>query len=156
MNAKTPLFIASILGLTMLGAAAAADLTLDQCPAPVKEAILSHTQGGKLDDIKSVTANGRTLYVAEIDLSPTKDKKLHITADGTVVKVREEIDLASAPAAVQSAAKALVPTGGRIDDVDREVADGKTTYLVEISRTNANDIKAVLAEDGTVLSQYGE
>ena len=81
---------------------------------------------------------------------------VHITADGSVVKSREDISLNQAPAAVKSAASALVPTGGRIDDVEREVSVSRTTYVVEIDVKNGADIKAVFAEDGTLLSKRAD
>ncbi len=157
MKTKTPLLLVTMLSSVLLGAgsAFARDMTLNDCPVPVQEAVRAHSQGGRFDEVKTVTVNGRTLYVVEIDLSANRDLKLHITSDGTVVKSREEITLAQLPAAVRTAVQGMVPAGATIDDIDKEVSEGKTTYLVEIDRPNSNDLKIVFAEDGTVLSQYG-
>lgn len=156
MKAKTPLLLVALLGTLFIGSAAAADIALAACPAPVQATIRNSDQGGRLDDIKSVTVNGRTLYVVEFDLAGNRDLKLHITSDGTIVKSREELTMAQLPAAVRLAAEKMVPAGGKVDDIDKEVADGRTTYLVEIDRPNTNDLKIVFSEDGSVISQRGE
>jgi uncharacterized membrane protein YkoI len=158
-KSKTTLLLAALLGTVFLGAAQAADpneVALASCPAPVQAAIESHKQGGKLDEIKLINVEGRQLYVVDLDLAGKRDLKLHVTADGAVVKTREDVSLAQAPVAVKTAAEKLVPTGGHIEDVEKEVANGKTTYVVEIDVKNGTDIKAVFAEDGSVLSQRAD
>ena len=51
-----------------------------------------------------------------------------------MIKTREDAALSDAPDAVQDAVKKLVPAGGKVDDVDKEIAAGKVTYHVEIDR----------------------
>lgn len=157
-TSKVALLLATLMGTVFLGAAQADpnEVPLNSCPAPVQAAIASHKQGGKLDEIKLINVEGRQLYVADLDLAGKRDLKLHITADGTVVKSREDVSLAQAPVAVKAAAEKLVPTGGHIEDVEKEVSGSKTTYVVDIDVKNGTDIKAVIAEDGTVISQRAD
>jgi uncharacterized membrane protein YkoI len=157
-KSKTAILLAALMGTVFLGAAQADtnEVPLNSCPAAVQAAIESHKQGGKLDEIKLLTVEGRQLYVVDLDLAGQRDLKLHVTADGSVVKSREDISLSQAPPAVKSAAETLVPTGGRIEDVEKEVADGKTTYVVDIDVKNGADIKAVFAEDGTLISKRAD
>jgi hypothetical protein len=98
-----------------------------------------------------ITIEGRALYVAEVDLKGDKDLKLHVGSDGKLIKTREDAALSDAPDAVQDAVKKLVPAGGKVDDVDKEIATGKVTYDVEIDRPNAADLDVVVADDGTVI-----
>ncbi len=156
MKAKTPFFLAALFATVLTGTAAAAEITLAQCPAPVQETIKSNSQNGKLDEIKTVTVSGRTLYVVEFDLAAGRDLKLHISSDGTLVKSREDIALAQLPEAVRTAAQGMVPAGGKIDDVEMEVASGRTTYHIEIDRPNTNDLKVVFSPDGAVVSQRAD
>jgi hypothetical protein len=148
----------AILGALLLGTARADqhDLTLAACPAAVQAVITSHQKSGKLEDIKSVTTEGRKLYLADFELSGQQDLKLYIAEDGTIVTTREDLAMAKAPVAVKAAAERLVPAGGRVEDLEKDVTDGKTTYRVEIDAKDGKDIKAVLAEDGTVISQKTE
>lgn len=157
-KSRTALLLTTLLGTVFLGAARADhnEVPLSSCPAPVQAAIESHKQGGKLDEIKLINVEGRRLYVVDLDLSGKRDLKLHITADGAVVKTREDVSLTQAPVAVKTTADGLVPTGGRIDDVEKEISNGKTTYVVDIDVKNGNDIKAVIAEDGTLISQRAD
>ncbi|QIF03080.1 hypothetical protein [Roseimicrobium sp. ORNL1] len=157
-KAKTALLLTTLMGTVFLGVAQADtnEVPLNSCPAPVQAAIESNKQGGKLNEIKLLTVEGRQLYVVDLDLAGKRDLKLHVTADGSVVKSREDVSLSQAPVAVKSAAEALVPTGGHIEDVEKEVSGGKTTYVVEIDVKNGADIKAVFAEDGTVISKRAD
>ncbi|QIF03084.1 hypothetical protein [Roseimicrobium sp. ORNL1] len=150
--------IPALLGVVLLGTAKAdpRELTLASCPAAVQAVITSHQTAGKLGEIKTVSTEGRTLYLAEFELAGGHDLKLYIAEDGSIVTTREDLAMAKAPAAVKASAERLVPSGGRVEDVEKEITDGKTTYLVEIDVPNGKDIKAVLAEDGTVISQKTE
>ncbi|RBP45925.1 putative membrane protein YkoI [Roseimicrobium gellanilyticum] len=129
------------------------EVTLTSCPAAVQAVITSHQKSGRLEEIKTITSEGRKLYLADFELAGRQDLKLYIAEDGSVVTTREDLALAKAPAVVKAAAERLVPAGGKVEDVEKDVTNGKTTYLVEIDVANGKDIKAVLAEDGTVISQ---
>lgn len=147
--------VPSILGVLLLGTARADrdSLTLTACPAAVQAVITSHQTSGRLEEIKQVTTEGRKLYLADFELPGQQDLKLYIAEDGSIVTTREDLAMAKAPAAVKAAAERLVPAGGRVDDLEKEITNGKTTYLVEIDTKDGKDIKAVLAEDGTIISQ---
>lgn len=147
-----------LLGTVLLGTAKADknELTLTACPAAVQSVITSHQKTGKLEEIKTVSTEGRTLYLADFELAGGQDLKLYIAENGSIVTTREDLAMAKAPAAVKAAAERLVPAGGRVEDLEKDVTDGKTTYRVEIDAKDGKDIKAVLAEDGTVISQKTE
>lgn len=131
-------------------------INLKDCPAPVQQTVQANNRGGALDEIEVVTIENRSLYVADYDLPNDQSLKVHVDGDGKLLKTSEDVDVAELPAAVGAAAQKLVPAGGKLSDVDKEVADGKTTYLVEIDRPDASDLEVVLAEDGAVVSQKEE
>ena len=147
------LIVTAILNATI---ARADEIALSACPALVQETIRKELKGGTLDEVKLLSIEGRSLYIAEVELTGDRDLRIHVGNDGRLLKTREEITLPEAPAAVQEAVKRLQPAGSRIDDVDREVADGKTTYRIEIDRPQARDINLHLTEDGAVISQSEE
>ena len=134
----------------------AKEMKLEECPAIVQETIRANARDGKIEEVDFLAIEDRTLYVAEINLAGGKDLKVHVTGDGKLAKTSEDAVLTEAPSAVQEAAKKLVPEGGKIDDVDKEVAAGKTTYEVDIDRPKAADLKVVLAEDGSIVRQTEE
>ena len=119
------------------------DIKLERCPAAVQDTIRANARDGRIDDINAITIEDRALYVVEVDLKDDKDLKLHVGSDGKLIKTREDAALSDAPDAVQDAVKKLVPAGGKVDDVDKEIAAGKVTYHVEIDRPNAADLDAV-------------
>jgi len=153
MNTKTAL--AALLASASL-TAYAGDIDLKSCPAAVQQTIQANSRDGKLDEIDVIKIEDRTLYVADVDLPGDKDLKIHVSGEGKLLKTREDVAASELPPAVAGAVDKLAAAGGRLDDVDKEVADGKTTYHVEIDRSGSADLKAVVAEDGAVLSQAEE
>ena len=122
------------------------ELDLEQCPQIVQDTIHANARGGDIDDVNSITLEGRTLYVVEVDLPGKKDLKLFVWGDGKLIKTQEEVTVEETPSAVLGTAVKLVPEGGTLGDIDKEVADGKVTYFVEIDRPKAPDLHVVLAE----------
>ena len=151
MNARHLLLTVSLLGAAGLTNATAKDLPIASCPAPVQETIRAQTGSGKLDDIKLITAGGAQEYVVDIDVPGDRDRKLHISPAGALLKVRENIPLTEAPAAVQEAAKKLVPTGGRVDDVRKTTAGTDISFEVEIDRPNP-DVWRGLSKNHVIFS----
>lgn len=129
------------------------DLKLENCPPAVQETIRANARDGKVDDVDTVTIEGKTLYVAEVNLANGKDLDVHVGSDGKLIKTTEDIQLSETPAAVQEAVKKLEAEGGRLDDIDKNVANGKITYEVDIDRSNAPDLDIVLDESGSVISR---
>ncbi len=137
----------------------ARDITFAQCPGAVQEAVRTQLNGGRADDVDLVTVNGLTMYVVDIEFPPSKrERKLYLNESGTILKTREDVALSDVPAPVKDAARELAGAHGKIDDVDRETADGKVTYRVDIDREDVHggDLKAVFGEDGKMLSQSAD
>lgn len=156
MRCKLPLSLLSISVLTLLSplASQAKELTLAQCPPVVQSAIQSSGQGGTLEEIKLVERDGSTLYVAELGLGEKRDLKIHIAADGTIVKSRQEIDFKNAPAPVRRTVLGLMPAGSVVRDCDMETAAGATTYTVEFTISSTRERKLTMQSDGQVLSEH--
>lgn len=143
--------------LAAASVALADEIRLDACPPAVQQVIQANLRDGKLDEIEAHRVDDRTLYVAKIDLPGDRDLDVHVSGDGRLLKTNEDVPESEVPAAVAGAIKNLTTTtGGRLEDVEREVADGKTTYHAEIDRPNAADLEVVFAEDGALISQTEE
>ncbi len=129
------------------------DISLNQCPPAIQDAIQKNLRGGKLDDIEKKHYGDRSIYVADIDLpgrDDDNDLELHIAEDGSLLKVIEDIDLKDTPPAVRDALRSF---GGKVDDIDRVEADGQVTYHAEIDREKDHDLDAVVAADGKVIRE---
>lgn len=131
----------------------AGDVKLETLPAAVQETIRSNARGATVSDIDVLVVDGRTLYVSEVDLPGDKDLDIHVSAEGKLLKTSEDVELSEVPAPVREGIKKLEAGGGTVEDIDKEVADGKTTYHLDLDRTNAPDLDVILAEDGSVISQ---
>ena len=153
MKSPKTLIVLGVLG-TAFWLRADDDLELEECPTNVQETIQANARGGTVEEVSSITIDDLTLYWAEVDLPGRKgDLKILVGSDGKLIKTREEIALIDTPRAVWETAEKLVPDGGELDDVDKEVTDGKATYSVQIDRPKAQDLDVLIAEDGTLISQ---
>lgn len=154
MKAMNTSFILAVAASVFASASVfAKDLVLTDCPPAVQETIKNNSRDGKVDYIKSMNVEGRALFIAAVDLANDADLKIHVSNDGKLLKTREDLRFTDVPAAVQEAARKLIPAGGKIDEVDKEVADGKATFEIEITRPNAPELEVVFAADGAIISQ---
>jgi hypothetical protein len=153
MKSPESLIVLAVLG-TAFSLCADDEIELEQCPANVQETIRANVRDGKVDEVKSITIDDRSLYLADIDLPGRNDDlKVFVGSDGKLIKTHEQIALVDTPNPVRATAENLVPDGGKLDDIDKEVADGKVTYSVEIDRPKAADLHVLIGEDGTLVSQ---
>lgn len=135
-----------------LGPAASADneIRLDECPPAVARTITDNARGGKIDEIDVISIQGKTLYVAEVDLPRDRDLKIHVAGDGTLLKTREDITLAIVPGAVRDTLESF---GGRIDDLEMETAGGTNTFHADIEFSGQPDLEVTVAADGRVIRE---
>ena len=146
----------SVIAFTGIAQAGAREIRLNDCPPAVQATIRENMREGKLDEIEAYTLQGKSLYVAEVELPEDRDLKVHVAADGALIKTREDSSLAEVPAAVQTAVEGIVTNGGKVDDVDKETTGKTVTFHVEIDRSGAPDLHAVVSLDGKILSQQEE
>lgn len=144
--------ILSVALLTLACHAGAAEIRLADCPAAVRATIQQNSRGGHIDEVESHGIEGRTLYVAEVDLPGGRDLKIHVAADGALLKTREDSAIAEVPEAVRKAVEARLG-GGIADDVDKETGGTVVTWHVEIDRKGAKDLELVIDSAGKILSE---
>lgn len=130
------------------------EVRLENTPAAVQSTIAANTGNGKLDEVDRVSFDGKTFYIAEIDMPGDNDIDLYISEDGTLTRSVQEIPRKDVPEAVTRAAEAAA-NGGKIDDIDKETAGETVTYHVEIDRPGP-DLKLVISPDGNVVSSTEE
>jgi uncharacterized membrane protein YkoI len=62
-------------------------MSMDQLPAPVKMALEKEAKGGTVGDVTmEKDSKGRTYYEAEIHSTKGKDRYVHVSEDGKVLK----------------------------------------------------------------------
>lgn len=150
---KLPILVTTLSATASF--AFADDIRLEECPPAVQQTIQANLRDGKLDDVEVIKVEDRTLYVADVDLPNGHDVKVHINGEGKVLKTVEDLPPGSLPPAVTAAAEKIA-NGAKLDDIDKIVTDGVTTYRVEIDRKGVPDLRVIFDESGTVLSQKEE
>lgn len=72
------------------------------------------------------------VYNVEFDMN-NNDHEAWIDSKGKIIKHKEEIKVTQVPANIKEAVKRDFP-GYRIEDADKYVANGKTTYVLELDK----------------------
>lgn len=147
--------IATLAALALAAPFAAADLerrelSIHDCPAAVQATVEAHARGGHIDEVDFIAIEGKSIYIAEVELPRDIELKVYVNGGGTLVKTREEVPARAVPAFVRSAVRDYA---GTIDDVEKENAGGKVTWHVEIDRKGLPDLELVLNAEGGVLSE---
>ncbi len=125
---------------------------LSKCPPSVQETIKRNLLGGKLDEIKAIRINDHVLYLVEIDFKGFREAKLYISGDGTLQKILEEIRLRDLPEQVRLSVEQQVNRRAQIEDIEKEIIDGRVRYRVEIDPPKQRDRIVVFEENGTISS----
>lgn len=149
----------SIIRLCLLFAlashAVADEISLDACPEPVRSAVRQNERQGRVDEVKFYNIQGKELYVVEIELPTKRELKLHLSSDGTLVKMSEEILLSELPGEVRAVVEEKAQ-GGTLDDVEKETVGKVVTYRIEIERKQMPDVDLLLDAAGGILSEKEE
>lgn len=151
-----PTVAITLIALTGFAHAGSREVRLTECPAAVQATINANLRDGTIDEIESYAVENRSLYVAEVELPNGRDLKIHVAADGKLVKTREDSVLSESPPAVQKVVEGMLANGGRVDDVDKEIAGKSVTFHIEIERPGAPDLQVALSNDGKIISEKEE
>lgn len=106
--------------------------------------------GGKVDHIKEIRINDHALYIVEIDFRRFKDARLYVSGDGTLRKTLIEIRFQELPDAVRLSVERLVNRRSQIDEIEKEIIEGKVRYRIEIEQPKQPDKVVLFEEDGTI------
>jgi hypothetical protein len=148
--------IIPLLFVLAAGTAGAREIQIEDCPAPVRETLLTTAAGGVIDDIERIVRKGETIYVAEIDGPGARDAKFRISTSGEVLFQSEDVELRNCPKAVRKAIRKQLRLGWTVDDIDRQERGGDVRFRVEIDRIHNRDLIFVISERGKVLKHKPE
>lgn len=157
MNASALPSLAILVLAALLGAAprlCAQSVTLKQCPEPVAATIVSHLGQGRADKIKLIRIENRVLYLVKIKMPGRSDRKLHISGDGTLLKIVDEIRHEDLPEAVRNALAPFLAGKGRFDEAERITVDGRVEYHVEVDLPAGVDLHLFFSEAGELLRRF--
>lgn len=118
-------------------------------PEAVCKTVLTEARDSWIDELEIHRIEGRTIYVAEVERPA--DLKIYVDESGRLIRVREEIEVRQLPQLVQAAIDA---ENGKIDNLEKETADGKLTYHAEIETAGDVEVRLKISADGKVLSRH--
>ncbi|HOD82069.1 MAG: hypothetical protein BWX88_01626 [Planctomycetes bacterium ADurb.Bin126] len=157
MNARWILLSVAVCSLLLSSGACVnakeVQVTIDQVPQAVRDAILKEAGEAKIDEIEKETKGDKVTYEAEWKVDG-KEIEIKLAEDGTVLAREQEITLEQAPQAVR---EAILKAAGdnKVKEVSRITRGGKTFFEAEW-KADGKEIEIKLAEDGTILKKQAE
>ncbi len=132
----------------LMSAVAMADIPESAVPATVVNGVkTAYPKAGPIEWDKDGVMNKH--YEAEFRLDGFK-YDVHLTAEGKIVRVKEEIALSTLPEVVRSAAVARIP-GAQIKDADKITEGDLIRYEVEVIDNTGEDTDLDISAEGKVL-----
>ena len=156
MNARWMLLSVAVAALLLPVACANAkevQVTIDQVPQAVREAILKEAGEAKIDEIEKETKGDKVTYEADWKVDG-KEVEITLAENGTILAREQEITLEQAPQAVR---EAILKAAGdnKIKEVSRITRGNKTLFEAEW-KADGKEVEIKLAEDGTILKKQAE
>jgi hypothetical protein len=160
-NMKRRFFHTLILACAVIAAGPrvglrAGDESSKQLSENVRARVSENLGGGHVDDIKVIRIDERQLYVVEIDLPGPRERKIHVTGEGVLLKIVDKLRLPDLPPAVRAVVDPILANKGRFDGADKVTANGKVEYHLEFDLPGRVELGLVLSESGEVISRREE
>ena len=142
----TILAMIAVFGLSSL-AAGAKSLQLKDLPASVQKTVQETLKGGQIKNIAKEVEKGVTQYELESMLNG-KHRDFNVGADGKLIVVEEEVDLAGIPAAAKATIEKKAAGGklGMVEAVDK--GDGVKLYEASYTTKGGKKGAIVVKADG--------
>ena len=149
------------------------EVSLDAVPAAVKATILEEADGAEVMEVEREVEDGKVVYEAEF-MVDGQEVEIGVAEDGTLLsreaddedeegddddeddededdEDEEEVSLDEVPAAVK-ATILKEADGAEVEEVEKEIEDGKVVYEAEFE-VDGQEVEIEVAEDGTLLSR---
>ncbi len=116
---------------------------LNKLPAAVRATVEAETRNATIKAVSSEKENGKTVYELE-SLVNGRTRDLMIDAAGKVYSVEEQLDVASAPAAVKAALEAR----GKVVALESVLENGRHHYEGQVRTAAGKTVSMDLDSDG--------
>ena len=125
----------------------AKSLQLKDLPAPVQKTVQETLKGGEIKNISKEVEKGVTQYEVESMLGG-KHRDFNVDANGKLLVVEEETDLASIPAPAKAAIEKKA-AGGKLGMVESVTKDGVVIYEASFTSKSGKKGSVLVKPDGT-------
>jgi uncharacterized membrane protein YkoI len=143
-----------LLSGVFISCAAIADdsptVKLDSLPAAAQRTIQSEIQGkGKLGDIEKTVDDGEISYDVEL-IQGRRERSFGVSPEGKLLYW--QVFMNEAPPVVRNAINTqIAAAGGKLEEIDRVVEDGKTSFEVTMTRGD-REINFTVSAAGKLLT----
>ncbi|MGH9763517.1 MAG: hypothetical protein ACREDR_42930 [Blastocatellia bacterium] len=144
-----PTFCIPFIAILLLPVAALGQerpVKMKDLPPAVQKTVTEQSKGAKLRGLSTEVENGKTEYEAEL-IVDGHSRDVSMNADGEVIEVEEQVELASLPDVVQTALKKQAGKG-RITKVESVNQTGKLVFYEAQVRTGTKHREIRIKPDG--------
>lgn len=124
-------------------------ITRRELPPAVERTVVTQSQGATIRGFSEEKEDGRTFYEMELRVNG-RTRDVTMDSSGAVIMIEEEVELASLPAAVQTALKGAAGAG-RITLVESVTKGGKIVFYEAHVTTDGNETEIKVGPDGKLL-----
>jgi hypothetical protein len=139
----------SILTLTMLVMADGPSLKIESLPASIQRAIKAQTANATNVNISSEQENGAMRYEVEMTVNG-KSRDVEFDANGNILEIEEEADLASIPAAAKATIQTQ-PGKATFLKVEKVTKGSQVSYVATLKSTHGSNFELGVNASGKLL-----
>lgn len=153
---KTRILSLVAISSAFLLQANAEKVKMEQVPAHVRDQIRAQAGSARIEDIDKETRNGKTVYEVAFKEDGqhrefrVEDNGAPYSAPAAAALDSRKIGYDALPQAVKRTVHSRI-RGAEINDIDRQVKDGKTTYEVGYKSPEGDQRELLIADNGAVL-----
>jgi uncharacterized membrane protein YkoI len=144
--------IAFAAGVLLLAGGASAQekkIKRSDLPPAVEKTVAAQSAGATIRGFSTEKENGQTLYEAELTVNG-HSKDISMTADGSIVKIEEQVSLDSLPAEVKAGLQAKAGNGKILKVESLTKKDKLVAYEAKVE-TNGKKTEVQVGPDGKPL-----
>jgi len=131
------------------------DMQLSDLSAELQKGLRDAASGGQLDgDVTRIKYGDKEMYRGKAQIDGSEDLHIYVDGSGQLVKTQQEVELEAAPQPIRTAAEREDQGRASVDRVLMEMANGETSYIIQIDAPNDRKRWIQMDQTGKVLKTH--
>ena len=132
-------------------------IKLSDCPSPVQKTLQKEAKGTHIESAQKDVEDGEAWYIAVVSIKG-RSYSITVAEDGLLIEKKlagdgtKQIRLAACPKAVREALEEEA-NGGRIEQVDKDILDGRVSYTAGVE-IDGNYYWITVDRKGSLVEKY--
>jgi uncharacterized membrane protein YkoI len=131
------------------------DMKLSDLSGDLQKGLRDAASGGQLDgEVTRIKYGDKEMYRGKAEIDGSEDLHIYVDGNGKLVKTQQEVELSAAPQMVRTAAERENQGRADVERVLMEMAEGKTSYIIQIDADNDRKRWIQMDETGKVMKTH--